>query len=281
LLDTTRLNDVALTIQQAFNTKEESYVKKAISQLQGIITSTQSVELQPMKLDQFMAEGSLKVDWLWESIIPRGAMFAIIGELKQGKSEFSYQMASAVAKGESFLELPTQKSGVLILAVEEHPNDVRRRLNRIGASGDLYLLCSVKNSPATISHIENFILKHNISLILVDTLSRFWQADEENNNTAANAELQLLLDLCRRSNVSIGLIHHARKGLGELRHRSRGASAILDILDQILFFDKGYSGVETDREIQILGRYQESPRNLLLKFKDGLYEVKSNKWFNR
>jgi len=56
--------------------------------------------------------------------------------MKVGKSTFIYALSIAVARGTSFLRYPTAQGAVLIVALEEHPRDVRRRLEQFGMRAD-------------------------------------------------------------------------------------------------------------------------------------------------
>jgi hypothetical protein len=64
----------------------------------------------------------------------------------------------------------------LILALEEHPRDVIRRLIRFGIKPEDPIFvhaASLKNVPSVIEAIRSFIETNGISLIIIDSLSRF------------------------------------------------------------------------------------------------------------
>ena len=72
---------------------------------------------------------------------------------------------------------------VLILAVEEHVQDVQHRLHRFGLQpGDPVYVHAGPLDGRDLATIEAFVREKGITLVLLDTLSRFWQIRDENDN---------------------------------------------------------------------------------------------------
>jgi predicted ATP-dependent serine protease len=115
---------------------------------------------------------------------------------------------------------------VLILAVEEHRRDVRLRLERFGIQReDAIYLHSGRLDTSEFRRVRQFCRDESIGLVLVDTLSRYWQIREENSNTEVIAAVSPFLDLAHEDNVTVLLVHHERKAggayTGEGEHRDR------------------------------------------------------------
>jgi AAA domain-containing protein len=80
-------------------------------------------------------EGEDQPDWIWEDYLAAGGLALLAGKPKEGKSTFCYELAVKVSKGQPFLGRQTRARGVLIIGLEEHPRDMRRRLRALGAEG--------------------------------------------------------------------------------------------------------------------------------------------------
>jgi len=66
------------------------------------------------------------------------------------------------------------------------------------------------------------MLEYNIGLLIVDSLSKFWNVKNENDAAEVERELKPLVQIARDTNAAVLLIHHNRKnekgdGLGDAR----------------------------------------------------------------
>src|SRR5437773_3588747 len=98
--------------------------------------SNETAAFRPWTAVDILRRGTQPRDpsWLCDSLIPLGRLVLLSAYAKVGKTELAYQLALDVARGEPFLGYATRKGGraVLILAVEEHPEDIRHRLLKLG-----------------------------------------------------------------------------------------------------------------------------------------------------
>ena len=230
----------------------------------------------PIKADELLAQPDEPIQWVWETMIPEGCLFLLSAFMKVGKSELAYRFAISIAQGASFLNMTTTKTSVLILAVEEHPRDVKRRLRRLGMGKEdqiFVLTGNLKNSPACISDLRRFIQENGIGLVLIDTISRFWNVKDENNNAEIIREVSPLLDLAHETNTAIGFLHHDRKSGGDDGRGIRGGSALFGLVDQAILLDRRQGGTQTQRSLKTLGRYAESPKELLIDLIEDEYQV--------
>ncbi len=222
---------------------------------------------RPVKAADLLAYEPEPVIWIWEPFIPEGALALLVGYTKNGKTTFAYALAVAVAQGHPFLDFPTKQGGVLILAVEEHPRDVERRLRRFGMQPEdpLHVHAGrLDNSLNTLREIREFIITNGIGLVILDTLARYWNITDENDNSMVVRLVSPLLDLARETGVAMLLVHHERKTGGEDGRAIRGGSALLGLVDQALLLDRRQGGESTQRVLRTLGRYDETPRELIL-----------------
>src|SRR5438128_2619117 len=117
----------------------------------------------PVSADELLNNEPEPVVWVWHRFIASGRLTLLSAYAKVGKSTFAYQLAIAVAQGRPFLDLPTTQGPVLILAVEEHAQDVQRRLHLFGVqAGDPIHIHTGPLGPDDLPVVEAFVRKHRI-----------------------------------------------------------------------------------------------------------------------
>ena len=221
----------------------------------------------PMSLAQLLDEPEpLEPEWTLEDILAVGILVALVSKPKVGKTTLIYELAVAVAKGRMFLGRNTKRGNVLILAVEEHRRDVKRRLRNLGADqldGIHVHAGPLPDSLDTILALTSFIKQHSIALVIFDTLNAFWSVTDENNAAEVTKAIKPLLQLARDSGATVLLIHHARKAEGGYGDEIRGSGALFSLLDVAMILKR--DAVETQRRLTIISRYAEAPPELLLE----------------
>jgi AAA domain len=231
-----------------------------------------SSNFNPVKASDLLARPPEPLTWIWEPYLPVGSLALLAAYMKVGKSTFAYALAVAVAQGRPFLGYPTKQGSVLILAVEEHARDVRLRLERFGLSQNDPLYVHVgRLSWADMAEIRKFVKDQPVSLLILDTLSRFWDIKDENDNAEVTRRVSPFLDLAHETNVAVLLIHHERKSGGEDGRGIRGGSALFALVDQALLLDKRPGGDPSHRVLKAVGRYADSPAELLFELEGNQY----------
>jgi predicted ATP-dependent serine protease len=190
---------------------------------------------------------------------------------KAGKTTFAYHLCRAIAKGEQFLGFPTEQSPVLILALEEHRQDVAARLRKLNMLGNKILLhtAPLKASNRELSAIKQFIQESKVGLIVVDTLARFWTVGDENSASDVGAQMAGLLDLCRTTNTALLLLHHLRKSNGNSGDDIRGSGDLFANADVALTFKRHGSGCQ--RTLEAFSRYNETEKQLSIFLEGDTY----------
>ena len=228
--------------------------------------SREETNFAPRTAAQIMAGPPPEIDWLWTPYLPTGTLAVLAAYMKVGKSTFAYSLAMAVAKGARFLDFPTKQGGVLILAVEEHPRDWHLRLREFGMRPEDPIhvhggkLTGLHGSMAV---LRAYVLEHDIRLVILDTLSRFWSdvIEEESNNIAVGRTVDPFLELARETGAVVLFIHHERKAGGEEGRGIRGGSALFGLVDQALIMERRPGGDRSLRTLKALGRYSETRRS--------------------
>jgi hypothetical protein len=209
------------------------------------------------------------VKWIWEPYIPEGGLVLLAGFMKTGKTTFAYPLIRAVAQGTDFLDYPTKQGDVLVLAVEEHPRDVRRRLERFGVTSDDPVAVHtgpLDDSPATFLALTEHVRDTATRLVVLDTLPAFWGIEDENDNAKVVKAVRPWLKLARETGAAVLLVHHESKAGGERGRSIRGAGALFGLVDQglLLTFPQGASSTNR-RNLSALGRYSETPANVIIE----------------
>jgi hypothetical protein len=231
---------------------------------------------RPLSAAELFSQEPEPLTWVWHRFIPDGTLVLLVAFMKMGKSTLAYQLAVAVAQGKPFLGHPTQQCGVLILAVEEHSRDVRLRLQRCGLREEdpLYVhVGPLTDGHKTLEQLREFLVSKEIGLVILDTLSRFWSIDDENDNAKVTRAVSPLLDLARVTGVAVLLVHHQSKSGGLNGRGIRGASALFALVDQALMLEGQQGGSDTNRVLKVRGRYDETPPELILGMVEGEYRV--------
>jgi hypothetical protein len=188
-----------------------------------------------------------EIPWVIQDLIPEGQIGEMIGDGKIGKSSLLFQMAIAVALGIEkipfFVNTPQR---VLIVNVEDPPEQIHSRLyyqtqkfesidrelldtnlkvaDGLGKIGPLMELATNK-TPIQSEYgkqLEELILNIKPKLVILDTKSRLFGL-EENNNDHATQWLFELEKIAREVNCSFLVAHHTGKGFD--KSTGRGASA--------------------------------------------------------
>jgi AAA domain-containing protein len=231
---------------------------------------------RPLSAAELLAREPQPLVWVWEPFLPEGTLNLLVAFMKVGKSTLVYALALAVAQGQAFLGYPTKQGGVLILAVEEHPRDVRRRLERFGMRPEdpIYVHAApLDKSPSTVAALKAHIVDKGIKLVILDTLARWWAVEDENNNAQIVREVSPLLDMAHETGAAVLIVHHERKSGGGDGRGIRGGSALFGIVDQALMLERRQGGNSNQRTLKAIGRYDETPGELILELDGDAYQL--------
>lgn len=230
----------------------------------------------PQPVSSILARKPQPIEWLWDRYIATGDLFVFAAYMKVGKSTFFYPLIIAIARGTAFLGFETKQSGVLILALEEHPRDVELRLRKLGVREDDNIFIHGGPLPSNsheLSAIRDFVKQNHIGLVMIDSLPYWWNIRNENDNAEILEKTKPLLELARKTDAAIGLVHHeskygGRSDSGENKGDGksiRGGSALFGIIDQALLLDRRHGGSSNQRVLKAIGRHAESPQELFIK----------------
>jgi KaiC/GvpD/RAD55 family RecA-like ATPase len=257
------------------NYRNQFEVKKMSYEIPELNTSLRLPgKFKPQSVAEILAEEPTKVEWLWQDYIAEGDLGMIVAYMKVGKSFFFYSLALAIARGELFLGRATKKSPVLILSLEEHPRDVEKRIRKLGMKDEPIHIHRGSIPSYELPEIRDYVKKHGIKIIFIDSLSYWWDIYNEIDNAEITKKLKPLVEFAHEDNVAVYLIHHTSKwgGRNDITGESkgdgrsiRGGGAIFANVDQVIEIDRPLGGTQGRRILRTIGRRAESPRELLIE----------------
>lgn len=109
---------------------------------------------------------------------------------------------------------------------------------------------------------------------MVDTLSRFWDVQDENDAAQVVRSLGPLVALTRAHDVAVLVLHHVRKQGGPVGRAVRGSNALTGACDiHIDLTRMNPNDKSPRRRMEALSRYGETPDTIYIEQKDGQYEL--------
>ena len=181
--------------------------------------------------------------WAVSQLLPQG-LSVIASPPKTGKSFFVLQIAIAVARGEPFLGLKTNKGKVLLLALEDTFNRLQKRIVKVSPDTaripeNLDLVVEFPRlDEEGLTCLESQIAENGYSLTILDTWGKTKPHGEaKRGENVYETDVRLVSKVKRiadKYGTSILLVHHLKKGGGaskdwlESLSGSMGLSATVD-----------------------------------------------------
>lgn len=234
-----------------------------------------NVDFCPKDISDLLNAPQQDVPWIVKGYLARGRWASIAGPPKVGKTTLTYEVVVNVARGGYCLGQSSQPGKVLILAIEEHEDDVVRRLRSLGAeplAGKIKIVSSVQFCQQSISQIVRYVDEQDIQLVVVDTLPAWWHLGNENDASEVIAAGRMLLDAIRQTQAAWLTIAHTRKSGGDAGSEIRGSSALLALVD-ISISMKRRSGNDTMRVLESVSRFSQTPKELVIRYGEEGYEA--------
>jgi len=152
--------------------------------------------------------------WFIKNVLVRGGYHFVSAPAAGAKTWFLIDLAVAVASGRSWLALDVPQAPVLYLDMEIGEAQFSTRFKKLGAARGLpfhYLDEDVKlDRRADVDRLVALIQQRNIELLVIDTFSRVWTGDE-NDNRQVRAFGATIKAIRKKTGVTVVLAHHDRK----------------------------------------------------------------------
>lgn len=184
-------------------------------------------------------------NWIIDKLIPEKSVGIWTGKRSTYKTFLVLNAVFCVASGIKFMEMETKKGSVIYLDKENgiHTMKIRKNMvkNGLGIEDnvDVGFICfsTLKiDKLRDIKKIEELIIKHKPSLLVVDTYRRGISFEENDAGAVSGLFVDILRPLVEKHDFSIVLIHHDRKGQGQGDEMDeiRGSSDLANYTDFIL-----------------------------------------------
>lgn len=232
-----------------------------------VFDPTLAIDLADLKS---LVEGDI---WLWRGFIARGHITLLSALWKSGKSTLIAHYLISMLLGEPFLGQDTTRCKVLVISEENEVAWIERRdKDGIFSAGDIFIMArpfksqlSLKEWVTFLEEVATWCTIHDVSLVIFDTLSKFWPVNDENSaNDVDKAWLPLgnLTEL----GIAVLLIHHQRKSGGDNHTASRGSGAISASADVLIDFGRLEGAPSNRRLLQSTSRYRTTPDEIVAEF---------------
>jgi KaiC/GvpD/RAD55 family RecA-like ATPase len=227
-----------------------------------------AVRSYPRLIDELLAEPEEPTAWVVEGYVARGEVTVFAGAPKVGKTTLLAQLAAAVARGTSFIGRRVEQTAVLLIDLEQHLRRTKARFRGLGTEG---LPLHVFNDTAVKFDVSVYVREHGIGLVVVDSLSKYWDIQDENDAAQVSAALRHIRAIAAATDAAVVLIHHTRKSGGEEGMDVRGSSAITAAVDISVSLKRRGKG--TTRLLEAISRDEATPGRLVVALEDGLYRA--------
>lgn len=201
-------------------------------------------------------------DWIVRGLFAREVVTGITGKPKSGKTTFLLHALTAIGQGRDFLGMPVKRTPVLWCNLEMSERLLRWKLRGI-ASGDtdidLFAVTGTRRE-LTPAFVEQQIAALGVGLVVIDSLGKWWDVQDESDNVGIERGIDAALQLARRTGCGIVPIHHSpkhRKSGMTVMDMFRGGGALGAALDLGVMFSK--QGDSRVRKLEFEGRFDDSP----------------------
>lgn len=232
-------------------------------------------------ISELLSEEFPPVQPIVGGIIDRAGATSLFGAGGAGKSWLSLSLSLSIATGTSWLDhFPTVQGRVLIIDQEGRPDRVQARLQRLcqadTVSPETPLIYARPSGwrvdkETGFHHVEALIDEHAPDLVVIDSGTRFHQADENKSQEMANVA-QHLAELTTDRGIALLIVDHANKisASDDPRSRLRGSTDKLNALDAALFVERRV-GETTLNVTPVKSRYdvELSPFAIVFDHADG------------
>ena len=229
---------------------------------------TDNKKLFAIDADSLMNAYIPKLDYRVETLLPQG-LSILGGAPKVGKSMMVLHMCDCVSKGNDFLGLKTNKSGVLYISLEDTERRLQSRLFDISDEGteNLFLVTEALTlGTGLIEQLTDFITeKLTVKLIVIDTFQLVRDADTDMSYSNDYKDMSMLKHFADEFGLSILLVMHLRKqNDSDPFNRIAGTTGIIGAADNMYILDRSDRG-EGSAKLKCTGRDIET-RDLELRF---------------
>jgi len=183
---------------------------------------TANVQVNPSERTQFM----------WENVLPIGALTLLTGQPKIGKSQIAIHAAAVASSGGCWPDgAPCTPGNVLLLEVEDSRADIQMRLQAAGADLRRVAVRDREMGPLDLSTPEGMdalkqqaLAMGDVRLVVISPLLAFFGRAGATDDATVRGRMAALLQWAARNHVAVlGLMHPAKNAGKSLESQFAGA----------------------------------------------------------
>ena len=187
----------------------------------------------PMDVVDFLARAPKSREWIIAGKIPKASTIALIADGGTGKSRLSYDLAFAVASGQSWNGFRTAQGKVLIIQTDEPDVDFSDSLRDANYEQFQPGMVQVETEWqfSQLPQLTRWIEQEQPTLVIIDSFTAANRASElAEKDTNYGACIYDLRNIANTYGCTFLILHHTNK-LGE----SRGTTAIPDNVSEVWY----------------------------------------------
>lgn len=237
------------------------------------------VNLVPIPLQDISSE-HLQINWLWEGYIAKGELTLCSALPKVGKSTLVAHLLKCFQTTDSLAGQPVTKSKVLVISEESKSLWARKRED-MELEGDIWVIPQpFKEKPSyklwvqLIKNSAKFCQENSIDLVVIDTITSFWNVKDEGNAPEVQEALLPLINFTD-TGAAVLIVHHHRKSGGDEGVASRGSTAFgsaVSIILEVTRKEKENPN-NNQRVLKTYSRFEESPAKIVIELVGDKYET--------
>jgi len=188
-------------------------------------------------LRQLYDEPDEERGWVVDGLIDECSLNLLVAAPKVGKSTTARCLAYQVATSGVFLGRQCGQGSVIYLALEDRPPDIRDHFRALGATGDEPIRFVFPKRGTDIGYLVSKLAEEfRPSLIIIDTLQRFINAEDLNNYAEVTRLMTPLLELS--THAAVLCVHHANKGFRGGVDSVLGSQALSGTVANVFYMKK-------------------------------------------
>lgn len=210
----------------------------------------------------------VKVEYLLKPFLTKGGTMLISAPLKSMKTFLGLHMASAIAAGKNFIDMPTEQARVLYIDYEIGVAEAKKRyapMQEFYGETDEFLIRTSDEQPISLdsgtvghSNLVDLLKATSPQVVFFDTLRMSTQG-EENSSTDMMKVFMALRQLKIHFGFTAVVIHHMGKEPDEKNtnpRTSRGSSVIEDSPDTIGYISKMVTPHDAPSKLSIRWKFR-------------------------
>ena len=176
---------------------------------------------------------------LWGFFLYKKAITSLIADPGAGKTTMGYKMGIQLCRNEPFLGIHPEEP-VKCLMMDLESSDALVKSRKILVHGDeaspgMWIYNAVDYYFPQIQQVTcDFVIKHDINLVIMDNQTIAFATHDENDNSEAAKQMKLLRMWVNACNVAMILVHHTSKSNAPGTRKGTGAYARARLADILI-----------------------------------------------